>query len=244
MPRVSRPAAVTMVMSVPARTPASTRMTVQATRAVPEARAWIRSALTLVTARPRYTGTKLCVNVNDCASNACGTGGRCIDGVQGYKCECNAGFSGTGTTRCTNIDDCASDPCAPGGTCRDGVSSYTCNCSISADTDNRCPHKDNGDGTIYDADTNLTWQKSRTSLPWQTPEEESFPVCTLSSVAGGGWRIPSCDEIFGIMHVIDSTRMSCFQGAESLCCQINSPRSTDHVRCAVRALSLREQRRP
>jgi hypothetical protein len=103
------------------------------------------------------------------------------------------------------------------------VSSYTCNCSISADTDNRCPHKDNGDGTIYDADTNLTWQKSRTSLPWQTPEEESFPVCTLSSVAGGGWRIPSCDEIFGFMHVIDSTRMLCFQGAESLCCQVNSP---------------------
>jgi len=184
------------------------------------------------TCAPGYSGTgsQHCTNVDDCGNSTCGVGGRCIDGVQGYKCQCYAGYSGTGTMRCTDdIDECESDPCAPGGTCKEGVNSHTCTCSFSADTENRCPHKDNGDGTLYDADTMLTWQKSRTTLPWNSADEEAAFICAQSQVAGGGWRNPTCGEVDSITRVIDPTSMLHFQGADAICAQQDSPEALTTV---------------
>ena len=33
-------------------------------------------------------------DINECGSLPCMNGGRCIDGVNGYECQCAAGFTG------------------------------------------------------------------------------------------------------------------------------------------------------
>lgn len=47
-----------------------------------------------------------------------------MDQINGFKCECQIGFSGK---RCmNNIDECESQPCRNGGTCHDSTASkYT-----------------------------------------------------------------------------------------------------------------------
>ncbi|KAL9952638.1 hypothetical protein ACROYT_G039916 [Oculina patagonica] len=65
-------------------------------------------------------------DINECSSNPCLNGGACIDQVNGYVCNCQAGYGGT---RCqTNINECSSNPCLNGGTCVDQVNGYVCNC--------------------------------------------------------------------------------------------------------------------
>ncbi|XP_035677399.1 uncharacterized protein LOC118416409 [Branchiostoma floridae] len=66
-------------------------------------------------------------NIDECASNPCNNGGTCTDGVNGYTCDCAAGYAGDDCK--TDIDECASDPCNNGGTCTDGVNGYTCDCA-------------------------------------------------------------------------------------------------------------------
>jgi hypothetical protein len=75
------------------------------------------------------TGTKQCVNIDDCLGNPCAPGGSCVDGIGTYSCTCGAGYSGTGTKSCLNINDCSANACTPGGSCVDGVASYSCTCN-------------------------------------------------------------------------------------------------------------------
>ncbi|HKP58803.1 MAG TPA: calcium-binding EGF-like domain-containing protein [Polyangiales bacterium] len=68
-----------------------------------------------------------CRDIDDCAAASCGPG-RCVDGLNGYTCDCISGFASDGTT-CVNVNDCpATDPCAPGGHCVDGVNGFKCVC--------------------------------------------------------------------------------------------------------------------
>jgi hypothetical protein len=53
-------------------------------------------------------------------------GGKCIDGIQSYECECAAGFKGENCD--VNIDECASNPCMNDGKCVDGINGFTCIC--------------------------------------------------------------------------------------------------------------------
>ncbi len=46
--------------------------------------------------------------------------------VNGYLCQCLAGYSGLNCE--VNVDECASGPCLNAGLCVDGVNNYTCRC--------------------------------------------------------------------------------------------------------------------
>ena len=61
-------------------------------------------------------------NIDECVSSPCVNQGTCHDLVNGYRCECEAGF--TGRTCDTNIDECNSFPCLNNATCYDGINSY------------------------------------------------------------------------------------------------------------------------
>lgn len=69
-------------------------------------------------------------------SQPCSHGGQCIDGLNGYTCEC-AGTGYAGDDCEYNIDECASLPCRNGGTCIDDVNDYHCVCHPGF-TDKNC----------------------------------------------------------------------------------------------------------
>lgn len=60
-------------------------------------------------------------------SQPCQHGGRCVDELNGYACDC-AGTGYSGDDCATNIDECAPRPCRNGGTCLDDVNDYHCAC--------------------------------------------------------------------------------------------------------------------
>ncbi|XP_072013215.1 uncharacterized protein [Amphiura filiformis] len=64
-------------------------------------------------------------DINECASSPCQNGACYDDGVNGYTCTCNNGYTGTNCE--TNIDDCAGVTCT-NGICVDQVNGYVCQC--------------------------------------------------------------------------------------------------------------------
>ncbi|CAH1256478.1 NOTCH2 [Branchiostoma lanceolatum] len=66
----------------------------------------------------------LCADIDECASSPC-VHGTCTDGLAGYTCSCENGWTGIDCDQ--DIDDCASSPCAH-GTCEDDFMNYTCSC--------------------------------------------------------------------------------------------------------------------
>lgn len=67
------------------------------------------------------------ITINECVlrPDICG-GGKCIDTVDGYECECYPGFLKL-SGRCEDIDECAQDYCQ-GGTCQNQPGSFICHC--------------------------------------------------------------------------------------------------------------------
>ncbi|VDN03270.1 unnamed protein product [Thelazia callipaeda] len=75
-----------------------------------------------------FTG-KHCEKIaKECAQhNPCLNGGRCIDEVKNYKCQCPDGFSGTLCEHSINV--CQNKPCKNGGRCGDLKNNkYLCSC--------------------------------------------------------------------------------------------------------------------
>ena len=101
-----------------------------------------------------------CVDLDDCVNHNCSNGASCVDGINGYSCNCSVGFSGE---HCENskystkkidmassrqlstsiitfalfllnysvdLDDCVNHNCSNGASCIDGINSYSCNCSV------------------------------------------------------------------------------------------------------------------
>jgi Notch-like protein len=83
---------------------------------------------------PGYTGPHCAADILECGSDPC-VFGACIEGVNGYTCECQSGYSGVHCQ--TNIDECASAPCSNAATCVDGVDGYSCACA-SGFSGSRC----------------------------------------------------------------------------------------------------------
>ena len=73
----------------------------------------------------------LLADINECSSNPCSEG-TCLDQVNGFVCDCNAGYDGRLCNN--NIDDCSPDPCVH-GSCTDGVDSFTCSCAAGYEGD-------------------------------------------------------------------------------------------------------------
>jgi len=73
------------------------------------------------------------VNLDECASYPCASGGTCVDWIFTYVCVCNAGFAGYNCE--VDVNECASSPCMHGATCVDSLISslvpsayYQCAC--------------------------------------------------------------------------------------------------------------------
>ncbi|XP_061505186.1 protein crumbs isoform X1 [Anopheles gambiae] len=74
-----------------------------------------------------FIGMRCEINWDDCKPNVCLNGGRCIDGVDAFTCDCKG--TGYGGTLCqNNIDECLANPCQNGGTCFDTYGSFLCDC--------------------------------------------------------------------------------------------------------------------
>ncbi|XP_019636822.1 PREDICTED: fibrillin-3-like [Branchiostoma belcheri] len=80
----------------------------------------------------------LCVEdrCNECLSDPC-QNGSCIDRVNGYTCDCFAGYEGVHCE--TDIDECAvsSDNCDSDATCTNTPGSFTCACNSGYQGDGR-----------------------------------------------------------------------------------------------------------
>ncbi|XP_045146134.1 protein crumbs homolog 2 [Echinops telfairi] len=78
---------------------------------------------------PGFEGDDCGVDVDECASQPCVSGGRCQDLPNGFKCHCPDGY--TGLTCQEDVDECLSKPCLHGGTCDDTIAGYICWCPES-----------------------------------------------------------------------------------------------------------------
>jgi hypothetical protein len=83
-----------------------------------------------------------------------------------------------------------------GGLCRDGINDYSCQCLEKyVAVGHTCTRfRDNGDGTIYDASTGYTWQKN-VEADRQFNWNDAKTYCSLLALAGGGWVIPTVEEL-------------------------------------------------
>ena len=69
-----------------------------------------------------YVSLDTLIVQNECTSNPCQNGGRCIDQYNGYLCQCSTGWTGAS---CTNdVNECTQNPCQNGGTCENTPGSY------------------------------------------------------------------------------------------------------------------------
>jgi uncharacterized protein YfaP (DUF2135 family) len=89
-------------------------------------------------ANGQLTPPPLCKNIDNCKEgHTCGAHGVCVDLVQDYTCDCEAGFelrtTDEGDKVCGNVDDCADNQCGAHGTCVDFIGGYTCHCQPGYD---------------------------------------------------------------------------------------------------------------
>ena len=76
---------------------------------------------------PGTSGKYCSIDFDDCYSNPCHYGARCVDEVNGFHCDCPAGSSGVDCSEV--VDTCSSNPCQNGATCEIIPGFYICHCT-------------------------------------------------------------------------------------------------------------------
>ena len=71
------------------------------------------------------SGILTVMDTGSCDSFPCQNNGTCSASVNGYNCDCLAGYT---DKDCESVFECSSDPCQNGGTCSDLVNGYICDC--------------------------------------------------------------------------------------------------------------------
>ena len=144
----------------------------------------------------------------------CGDGlGTCANLGGSYACTCDPGYMAApmgGTCLDVNecalgTDDCDEDPDA----CVNTTGSFRCTCPPGIGGSGRgasgCAgprFTDLGDGTVRDNNgSGLEWQQSFS--PGTQSQAASIAYCTGLALDGGGWRLPTSDELASI---VDRTR--------------------------------------
>lgn len=74
-----------------------------------------------------FAGARCEINIDDCASHPCYNGGKCIDLVNDFSCDCS-GIGFTGSQCQYNVDECEVKPCQNNGRCFDTIGWYICHC--------------------------------------------------------------------------------------------------------------------
>ena len=68
------------------------------------------------------------MNIDNCVDHLCQHGGKCVDGIDSYSCDCRGtGFTGRLCQVAGN--QCGSRPCRNNGTCVEGDDAFTCDCA-------------------------------------------------------------------------------------------------------------------
>jgi len=71
---------------------------------------------------------------------------------------------------------------------------------VTMATDGRCePFRDNGDGTVKDLATGLTWQREDDNTPRANGPAATY--CQRLTLAGGGWRLPTIKELYSLVNL-------------------------------------------
>ena len=74
-----------------------------------------------------FKGRNCQENIDDCGGNLCKNGGRCVDGVNTYTCQCPANWQGGYCLE--DVDECSlNNPCQNHGTCQNTEGGYECIC--------------------------------------------------------------------------------------------------------------------
>ena len=78
-----------------------------------------------------FTGNQCQINIDDCNINGkhlCQNGGRCVDGVNTYTCDCPPNYTGAYCTE--DVDECSlnENVCLNGATCTNTNGNYSCIC--------------------------------------------------------------------------------------------------------------------
>lgn len=71
-----------------------------------------------------FEGVNCEVNIDDCPGQLCQNGGKCIDGVNTYTCDCPPEWSGKYCNE--DVDECSGsiNPCQNGATCTNEEGGY------------------------------------------------------------------------------------------------------------------------
>jgi hypothetical protein len=178
-------------------------------------------------------GLKRCLQIDNCPPRACVPGGKCVDGVNDFMCECDPGYIGTGTRDCKPGDggvpaagggSCPSDACTPGGQCMPLGSDYACLCNVELlmAKPKSCPLVDKGDGTVFDVSRNLTWQKmiGTTSKGVLSPIDDAttaMSYCSAVTQPAAMWRAPTTDELRSFPPLA-ADRHACFGSTTTVTC--------------------------
>jgi hypothetical protein len=79
--------------------------------------------------KPRNASVQIVIDFDDCVNSNC-SNGTCVNGVDKYTCDCDAGYTGDFCEQ--NVDDCVGVVCSNGASCEVSIGSCnTCNTLVT-----------------------------------------------------------------------------------------------------------------